>query len=73
MILTFSKSRIKVLVGHVLTDLQEVASLVREAGAQQVDRMCTLEKKMDECLRRTRTNGKLTEDLIKELKVSLEL
>ena len=56
-----------------MIDLQEVASLVREAGAQQVDRMCTLEKKMDECLRRTHTNGKLTEDLIKELNVSLEL
>ena len=65
MILTFSKSRIKVLVGHVLTDLQEVSSLVREAGAQQVDRMCTLEKKMDDFLRRTHTNGKLTEELIK--------
>lgn len=73
MILTVSKSQIKVLVGRVLTDLQEVASLVREAGAEQVDRMCTLEKKMDECLRRTHTNGKLTEDLIKELNVSLEL
>ena len=73
MILTVSKSQTKVLVGRVLTDLQEVASLVREAGAQQVDRMCTLEKKMDECLRHTCTNGKLTEDLIKELKVSLEL
>ena len=73
MILTVSKSQIKVLVRRVLTDLQEVASLVREAGAQQVDRMCTLEKKMDECLRRTHTNGKLTEDLIKELNVSLEL
>ena len=73
MILTVSKSQIKVLVGRVLTDLQEVASLVREAGAEQVDRMCTLENKMDECLRRTRTNGKLTEDLIKELNVSLEL
>ena len=73
MILTVSKSQIKVLVGCVLTDLQEIASLVREAGAEQVDRMCTLEKKMDECLRHTRTNGKLTEDLIKELNVSLEL
>ncbi|KAE8794731.1 hypothetical protein D1007_30504 [Hordeum vulgare] len=57
----------KVLVGRVLTDLQEVASLVREAGAEQVDRMCTLEKKMDESLRHNRANGKLTEDLIKEL------
>ena len=73
MILTVSKSQMKVLVGHVLTDLQEVSSLVREAGAQQVDRMCTLEKKMNECLRRTHTNVKLTEDLIKELNVSLEL
>ena len=73
MILTVSKSQIKVLVGRVLTDLQEVASLVWESGAQQVDRMCTLEKKMDECLMRTHTNGKLTEDLIKELNVSLEL
>ena len=73
MILTVSKSQIKVLVGCVLTDLQEIASLVREAGAEQVDRMCTLEKKMDECLRRTHTNGKLTEDLVKESNVSLEL
>ena len=73
MILTVSKSQIKVLVRRVLTDLQEVASLVRESGAEQVDRMGTLEKKMDESLRRTRTNGKLTEDLIKELNVSLEL
>ena len=72
MILTVSKSQIKVLVGCVLTDLQEVASLVWEAGAQQVDRMCTLEKKMDECLRRTHTNGKLIEDFIKELNVRLE-
>ena len=73
MILTISKSQIEVLVIRVLTDLQEVASLVREAGAEQVYRMCTLEKKMDECLRRTRTNGKLMEDLTKELNVSLEL
>ena len=73
MILTVSKSQIKVLVRCVLTYLQEVSSLMREAGAQQFDRMCTLEKKMDECLRHTRTNGKLTEDLIKELNVSLEL
>ena len=73
MIVIVSKSQIKVLVGRVLTDLQEVASLVRESGAEQVDRMCTLEKKMDECLRRTRTNGKLIEDLIKELNISLEL
>ena len=73
MILTVSKSRIKVLVGRVLTDLQEVSSLMREAGAEQVNRMCTLEKKMDECIKRTRTNGKLTEDLIKELNVSIEL
>ena len=73
MILTVSKYQIKVLVGRVLTDLQEVASLVREAGVEQVDRMCTLEKKTDECLRHTHTNGKLTKDLIKELKVSLEL
>ena len=73
MILTVSKSQIKVLVGHVLTDLQEVASLVRESDTEQNHRMCTLENKMDECLRRTRTNGKLTKDLIKELKVSLEL
>ena len=73
MILTVSKSQIKVLVGRVLTDLQEVASLVREAGAQQVDRLCTIEKKMDECLGRTHTNGKLIDELIKELNVSLEL
>ena len=73
MILTVSKSQIKVLVGRVLTYLQEVASLVRESGTEPNHRMCTLEKKMDECLRRTRTNGKLMEDLIKELKVSLEL
>ena len=53
MILTVSKSQIKVLVGRVLTDLQEVASLVREAGAEQVNRMCTLEKKMDQCIKRT--------------------
>jgi hypothetical protein len=57
----------------VFTDLKEVGSLVREAGAQQVDRMCTLEKKMDECLRRTLTNGKLMEDLIKELDISIAL
>ena len=73
MILTVSKSQIKVLVGRVLTDLQEVASLLREAGAEKNHRMCTLEKKMDEFLRRTHTNGKLTEDLIKELNVSLKL
>ena len=73
MILTVSKSQIKVLVGRVLTDLQEVASLVRESGTEQNHRMCTLEKKMDEFLKHTHTNGKLTEDLIKELKVSLEL
>ena len=72
MILTVSKSQIKVLVGRVLTDLQEVASLVREAGAEQNHRMCNLEKKMDECLRRTHTNGKLIEDFIKELNVRLE-
>ncbi|KAE8769776.1 epstein-barr virus ebna-1-like protein [Hordeum vulgare] len=63
------KTGAQVLVERVLIDLQEVASLVREAGAEQVDRMRTLEKKMDECLGRTHTNGKLTEDLIKELNV----
>ncbi|KAE8801194.1 hypothetical protein D1007_23220 [Hordeum vulgare] len=63
------KTGAQVLVGRVLTDLQEVASLVQEASAEQVYRMCTLENKMDECLRCTRINGKLTEDLIKELKV----
>ncbi|KAE8781391.1 ebna-1-like protein [Hordeum vulgare] len=59
----------KVLVSRVLTDLQEVASLVWEAGAEQVDRMYTLENKMDECLRRASTNVKLTKDLVKELNV----
>ena len=73
MILTISKSQIKVLIGRVLNDLQEVASLMRESSTEQNHRMCTLEKKMDECLRRTRTNTKLTEDLIIELNVSLEL
>ncbi|KAI4997737.1 hypothetical protein ZWY2020_053079 [Hordeum vulgare] len=66
---TDAQAQIKVLVRRVLTDLQEVASLVREAGAEQVDRMYILEKKMDECLRCTCTNGKLTEDLVKELNV----
>ncbi|KAI4975765.1 hypothetical protein ZWY2020_049372 [Hordeum vulgare] len=64
---TDAQAQTKVLVSRVLTDLQEVASLVREAGAEQVDRMYTLEKKMDECLRRTSTNVKLTQDLVKEL------
>ncbi|KAI4991085.1 hypothetical protein ZWY2020_039456 [Hordeum vulgare] len=66
------KTGAQVLVGRVLTDLQEVASLVQEAGAEQVYRMCTLENKMDECLRHTRINGKLTEDLIKELKAYID-
>ena len=73
MILTVTKSQIKVLVGRVLTDLQEVASLVREAGAQQFDRMCTLEKKMDECLRRTLANSRRTDDLITAFNVSIPL
>ncbi|KAE8788762.1 epstein-barr virus ebna-1-like protein [Hordeum vulgare] len=60
-------AQIKVVVRRVLTDLQEVASLMREAGAEYGRRMYTLEKKMDECLRRTCTNGTLTEDLVKEL------
>ncbi|KAE8806848.1 hypothetical protein D1007_16937 [Hordeum vulgare] len=37
-------SQDKALIGHVLADLREVASIVREASAQQFDRMCTLEK-----------------------------
>ncbi|KAE8802609.1 hypothetical protein D1007_21645 [Hordeum vulgare] len=45
-------ARIKVLARRVLTDLQEVASLVWDAGVEQVDRMYTLAKKMDEYLRR---------------------
>ncbi|KAE8788760.1 hypothetical protein D1007_37123 [Hordeum vulgare] len=53
----------KALIGHVLDDLKEVSSIVREASAQQFDRMCTL-KKMDECLRRTLANGRRTDDLI---------
>jgi hypothetical protein len=72
-LLTTSKLQIKVLVGRVLTDLKEVGSLVREAGAKQLDRMCTLEKKMDECLRRTLVHGRLLEDLIKEFNVSIAL
>ena len=32
-------------MGRVLADLKEVASIVREASAQQFDRMSTLEKK----------------------------
>ncbi|KAE8767694.1 epstein-barr virus ebna-1-like protein [Hordeum vulgare] len=64
-----TRAQIKVLVRRVLTDLQEVASLVREAGAERVDRMYTFEKNKDECLRPTCTNGKLTEDLVKELNV----
>ncbi|KAI4983562.1 hypothetical protein ZWY2020_025428 [Hordeum vulgare] len=62
-------AQIKVLVRRVLIDLQEVVSLVREADAEQVVTMYTLEKKMDECLRSSCTNGKITEDLIKELNI----
>ncbi|KAI4975507.1 hypothetical protein ZWY2020_049114 [Hordeum vulgare] len=61
--ITQSSSQDKALIGHVLDDLKEVASIVREATAQQFDRMCTL-KKMDECLRRTLANGRRTDDLI---------
>ncbi|KAE8805543.1 hypothetical protein D1007_18363 [Hordeum vulgare] len=70
--LPLPQAQIKVLVRRVLTDLQEVASLVWEAGAEQVDRMYTLEKKMDECLRHICTNGKLMEDLIKELNAYID-
>ena len=37
-------------MGRVLADLKEVASIVREASAQQFDRMCTLEKKWTSAL-----------------------
>ena len=63
----------KALMGRVLADLKEVVSIVREASAQQFDRMCTLEKKMDECLRRTLANGRRTDDLITEFNVSIPL
>ena len=62
----------KALMGRVLADLKEVASIVREASAQQFDRMCTLEK-MDECLRRTLANGRRTDDLITGFNVNIPL
>ncbi|KAE8810881.1 hypothetical protein D1007_12380 [Hordeum vulgare] len=34
----------KALIGRVLADLEELSSIVREASAQQFDRMCNLEK-----------------------------
>ena len=37
-------------MGRVLADLKEVASIVREASAQQFDRMSTLEKKWTSAL-----------------------
>jgi len=44
MLLTACNLQDKALMGRVLADLKEVASIVREASAQQFDRMCTLEK-----------------------------
>ena len=44
MLLTACNLQDKALMGRVLADLKEVASIVQEASAQQFDRMCTLEK-----------------------------
>ena len=73
MLLTDCNLQDKALMGRVLADLKEVASIVREASAQQFDRMSTLEKTMDECLRRTLANGRRTDDLITEFNVSITL
>ena len=60
MLLTDCNLQDKALMGRVLADLKEVASIVWEASAQKFDRMCTLEK-MDECLRHTLANGKCSD------------
>ena len=50
MLLTACNLQDKALMGRVLADLKEVVSIVREASAQQFDRMCTLEKKWTSAL-----------------------
>ena len=45
MLLTACKLQIKVLVGHVVNDVKEVQSIVRETSAEQLGMMVTIDKK----------------------------
>ncbi|KAI4966220.1 hypothetical protein ZWY2020_042017 [Hordeum vulgare] len=58
----------KAVIGCVLAYLKEGASIVREASAQQFDRMCTLEKKWTSALG-IFVNSAFTDDLITEFNV----
>ena len=73
MLLTACKLQIKVLVGHVVNDVKEVQSIVRETSAEQLGMMVTIDKKIDECLRRARSNSRRVEDLIVQFNVSIQL
>ena len=73
MLLTACKLQIKVLLGHVVNDVKEVQSIVRETSAEQLGMMVTIDKKIDECLRHARSNSRCIEDLIVQFNVSIQL
>ena len=53
--------------------MKEVESIVRETSAEQLGMMVTIDKKIDECLRRARSNSRRVEDLIVQFNVSIQL